>query len=281
MVICPARSVAAAGKPVRQHLLQSGRVSVVQCLAIRRDGGRRRCAAEVAVRRGRDSLQSVELRFDAVIFNLQSRDGICKARRLAGADLQTVLRQQESILGVGNAAVLSRVDLIQQVVQCLFCLVRQHRQIAAGGVLGLCQQRDGALEPVKPLALQSLGIIGVHFGHDGSVCDALTVLDKVAKVAAACHIHRVKRHNAVEGNALGQRVLDGSLCFVGAAKNNETLYNNIDRNQCQCQQPDHMKNFLCRCAVRLFFHCALPFLSVLQNSRTSEQARSMTFSSSI
>ena len=124
---------------VRQHLLQSGRVSVVQCLAIRRDGGRRRCAAEVAVRRGRDSLQSVELRFDAVIFNLQSRDGICKARRLAGADLQTVLRQQEGILGVGNAAVLRRVDLIQQVVQCLFCLVRQHRQIAAGGVLGLCQ----------------------------------------------------------------------------------------------------------------------------------------------
>lgn len=119
--------------------------------------------------------QSVELRFDAVIFTLQSRDGICKARRLAGADLQTVLRQQEGILGVGNAAVLSRVDLIQQVVQCLFCLVRQHRQIAAGGVLGLCQQRDGALEPVKPLALQSLGIIGVHFGHGGSVCDALTV----------------------------------------------------------------------------------------------------------
>ena len=44
----------------------------------------------------------------------------------------------------------------------------------------------------------------------------------------------------------------------------ETLYNNAARNQCQCQQPDHMKNFLCRCAVRLFFHCALPFLSVLQ-----------------
>ena len=101
-------------------------------------------------------MQGIELCLDLVVFLLQCRNGIVEAADLARADLQTVLRLQELVLGIGDAAVLRRIQLIQQVVKGLMRLVGQHRQITACGILGLGQQVDGAVQTIQPLAQKPL-----------------------------------------------------------------------------------------------------------------------------
>ena len=114
-----------------QHGLQCGGVSVIQRLPVGPDRWRGRRTAEIAVRCRRDRLQGVKLAFQAVILLLQGRDGLGKACCLPSADLQPVLGEQKVILCLGDTAVLGCVQLIQQVVQGLPCLVCQHRELTA------------------------------------------------------------------------------------------------------------------------------------------------------
>lgn len=77
--------------------------------------------------------------------------------------------------GIGDAAVLGGVQLIQQVVQRLPGLAGQQRKVAAGGILRLAQEVDRAAQAVKTLSEKALGIIGVALGQDGAVGHTLAV----------------------------------------------------------------------------------------------------------
>ena len=63
--------------------------------------------------------QAVQLGSNAVPLGLQAGQHLAKARRLAGADLQFILRQQKIFRSILNCAVRCCVDLVQQVIQVL------------------------------------------------------------------------------------------------------------------------------------------------------------------
>ena len=75
--------------------------------------------------------QAVQLGSNAVPLGLQAGQHLAKARRLAGADLQFILRQQKIFRSILNCAVRCCVDLVQQVIQRRARLGGQNRKIAA------------------------------------------------------------------------------------------------------------------------------------------------------
>ena len=222
---------------------------------------------------------------DAVVLGLQDLDGLSEALGLAGIDLHAVLGQQKGILGIGDAAVLGGVQLIQQVVQRLPGLAGQQRKVAAGGILRLAQEVDRAAQAVKTLSEKTLGIIGVALGQDGAVGHTLAVRDEIAQISAAIHPDGVKRNNALQADAVGHRVGDGCLGLVAAVEDDDELNGQVDAEHRNEQHKQDAEYFFRHGALSFMLHAVCPSPLLLQNyfprkSRTSAVALARTSSSS-